>query len=157
MIIRLTIGIFGGIMVATLAALLMIISFTGNDKGTIVRIGAFAFMGVWVGTILLSAYARNGVSAGGRLLLSSSLFIYALPLATFVFSGQQISSLGSEPGVLTGIFAALSALVGGIIGAVSGILAFLLGTIMLVTGVLLLRIGKMIDDSQNHTSKNIVP
>ncbi|HBC57395.1 MAG TPA: hypothetical protein DCZ03_09545 [Gammaproteobacteria bacterium] len=157
MIIRLTIGIFVGITVATLAALLMIISFTGNEKDTIVRISALAFIGVWLGSIVLSVYAKNGFSAAGRMLLIGAVLIYALPLATFVFSGQQISSLGANPGVLAGIFAAMSALVGGIIGAVSGILGFILGTLALFSGVVLVRVGQMVDDTRRNPSKEILP
>lgn len=128
-------GIVGGFILAVLGALLVTLALASNPESG-GKTGATAFFIFWAVGLAVALTASRAGKAWRRLLITSAILSFAMPLSSFMFTGSQVTKAVSQGGEYAGAAAAGAALGGGLITAISGFLGFFLGIIFLIIGLL---------------------
>jgi hypothetical protein len=131
-------GIAGGLIVAVLGGMLAVI-LSGGSAGPDSDIPRYVFMGLWIASTLIAVMASRPAKVWRRLLITSALLAFALPLSAWVVSDQTVVTTAQGAGHTTTDAAAViagAAAGSGIATAASGIPGLFLGVILLVTGLL---------------------
>lgn len=127
----------GGIIPAVLGSMVISLPFANNPE-TGGSIGAGAFFVMWLFAIILAFLAKTGGKAWRRILLLSAVLAFALPLASFLFTGAGVGEAVEQAGdEYAGAAAAGAVIGGGLVTAVSGFIGFFLGVIFLIIGLLI--------------------
>jgi hypothetical protein len=128
-------GIIGGLIMAIIGA--MVIALSGASRlGTGVNFGALAFFAFWIVGIFVAVMAPSASKAWSRLLISSGLLSFLLPLSAMVFTGSQVAKTIEKGGQYVDAATAGVAIGGGLVSGFMGILGFFLGAVFLVIGFL---------------------
>ena len=137
-------GILGGFIVSVLGAFVVTIALA-SDPETGGTAGGIAFFAFWILSIVIALIAERAGKAWRRLLITSSILCFMLPLASFIFSGAQVAQTES------GAEAAGAALGGGMITLISGFVGFFLGVVFLIIGLMVGRDVKVITVKEGET------
>ncbi len=141
-------GIIGGLIVASLGALVVTIALASDPaKGG--QTGVSSFFIFWIAAIVIAISAPRAGKAWRRLLVTSSILSLAMPISSFIFTGTQVTEAAEHSGAAV----AGAALGGGIITAISGFLGFFLGAIFLIIGLLVGRDKKIVVLKENGNEK----
>jgi len=127
-------GLFGGLIVAIIGAMVVTVALASSPAAS--SVGAIAFFVFWALGIALAVTASRTGKAWRRVLISSGLLSFALPLSSIIFTGSVMTQAAGEGGEFSGAAAAGAAIGGGMITIASGVLGFFLGVIFLVIGLL---------------------
>ena len=126
-------GIIGGFIMAIIGA--MVIAISGASRiGTGINIGALAFFVFWIVGIFVAVKAPSASKAWSRLLISSGLLSFLLPLSAMVFTGSQVLKTIEKGGQYVEAATAGAAIGGGLVSGFMGILGFFLGAVFLLIG-----------------------
>jgi hypothetical protein len=136
-------GIVGGLIIAILGAFVVTVALS-SDPESGGQTGAVAFFVFWVFGLILALTASRAGKAWRRILVTSAILSFAMPLSSFIFTGSQVAEVATQGGEYAGAAAAGAALGGGLITAISGFLGFFLGVIFLVVGLLTGRDKKIV-------------
>lgn len=128
-------GLLGGLLVAILGSFLATLITASNPEAA-GQLGAIAFFVFWAIALVLAVTASRAGKSWRRLLLTSSVLSFALPLSSFIFTGQQVTQAAEAGGDYAGAAAAGAMIGGGLITAAAGFLGFFLGVIFLIIGLL---------------------
>lgn len=126
-------GIIGGLIMASIGTLVIAIS-GAFRLGTGSNYGALAFIVFWIVGIFVAIKAPSASKAWSRLLISSGLLSFLLPLAALVFTGSHVAKTIEKGGQHVDAAAAGAAIGGGLVSGFMGILGFFLGAVFLVIG-----------------------
>ena len=120
-------GIFGGLILAVLGFLLVHTAFAAWPGAP--AKGAVAFFVIWVASIAVAAKAPSASKAWRRLLLTSSVFSFFLPLSGIISTVAYLSNKpqGGDHDAM-GISLVMGALV---------LIGFFLGAFFLIAGLLI--------------------
>jgi hypothetical protein len=122
-------GILGGLIVAILAMMLTGLATAGSSpKGSG---GGTVFFLAWAAGIAIAVMAPHAAKAWRRLLLTSAVLSFMLPLAGIVFTGSVVANHTSS-----GAEAAGAVIGGGLVSGFLGFVGFFLGVVFLVIGLL---------------------
>ena len=128
-------GIIGGLIIAIIGTI--VITLGGASKpSTGGSFGAMAFFVFWIVGIVVAVMAPSAAKAWRRLLITSGVLSFLLPLSAIVFTGSQVASTMEKGGEYAGAAAAGAAIGGGLVSGFMGILGFFLGAVFLVIGLL---------------------
>ena len=128
-------GIVGGLIIAILGAI--VIALGGASKPSSGgSYGAIAFFVLWVIGIVVAVMAPSAAKAWRRLLITSGVLSFLLPLSAIVFTGSHVAGTLEKGGEYAGAAAAGAAIGGGLVSGFMGILGFFLGAVFLVVGLL---------------------
>ena len=122
-------GIVGGLILAILGALLVSITFAAGGTGAGKGVGAFFI--VWAVGIVIAVMAPSAGKAWRRLLLTSSVFSFLLPLSGLIFTGAVMASQTTGAAEAAG-----AAIGGGLVSGLLGFVGFFLGVVFLIIGLL---------------------
>lgn len=128
-------GILGGIMVAVLGAFLVTMTL-GADPERGGNMGTIAFIGLWVLSIIVAVRAERPAKAWRRLLLTSAVLAFLLPLSALIFTGSFIATEVDAAGEFAAAEAAGAAMGGGMVAGIMGFIGLFLGVALLVVGLL---------------------
>lgn len=121
-------GIVGGLINAFLGTAIVAIATAGSGGSS----SPVVFYGLLLIALVVAWKAPSG-KAWRWLLLGAAVASFLLPLASLVFTGQQVAEIGSQAGSAGAAGAAVG---GGIFTAVTGLAGFFLGIIFLLLGLL---------------------
>jgi hypothetical protein len=130
---KLLAGIIGGFIVAIIGAMVFAIS-GASRLGTGVNYGVFVFIVLWIVSIVVAVKAQSVSKAWSRLLITSGLLSFLLPLSAMVFTGTQVAKTIEKGGQYVDAATAGAAIGGGLVSGFMGILGFFLGAVFLVIG-----------------------
>lgn len=123
-------GLLGGLFLAVLGSILVGITLAAGTNAS--SLGVWAFFLFWGLGLVLAMTAPVAAKAWRRLLLTSAVLSFMLPLSGLVFTGSYLATQSTSGAAETA-----GAVIGG--GLVSGALAFVgffLGIVFLVVGLL---------------------
>ncbi len=126
-------GLFGGLIVATLGTILVTLVFASNPESW-GQIDAIAFFIFWVIALIIALTAPRTSKAWRRLLITSGLLAFAMPISSLIFSSIQIADATNQSVEYTGVISTM--LVGSVVTIITGFVGFFLGVIFLVIGLL---------------------
>jgi len=113
-------GLLGGLILAVLGAILITTTFAASpEKGG--SWGAIAFFIFWVIGIIAALGAKSASKAWRRLLLSSAVLSFVMPISGIIYTGSFIATQVDTTSEFAGAEAAGAAIGGGLI---SGFMAF---------------------------------
>lgn len=124
-------GIVGGFFLAVLG--LTLVSTTMAAGGSGPKSGVTAFFVMWVVGIVIAVMAPAAAKAWRRLLLTSAVLSFLMPLAGILYTGSFMAKMGSD---VSGAATAGAAIGGGIVSGFLGFVGFFLGVVFLVIGLL---------------------
>jgi hypothetical protein len=127
-------GILGGLILAVLGAILASVTFAASNRGAL--FGVISFLVFWVIGIVVALNAKAAAKAWRRLLLSSAVLSFLLPIAAIVFTGSFIATRVPSSGEYAGAQTAGAAIGGVLVSGFMGFVGFFLGIIFLVIGLL---------------------
>jgi hypothetical protein len=146
-------GIVGGLILALLVMTVFGIS-NAASRESAGGSGAIAFFIAWVIGVVIAITAPRAGKAWRRLLLSSGIVSFMLPLAGIVFTGSHIAKNVNPNSGHSGAEAA-GALIGGtLVSGFLGFVGFFLGVIFCIIGLLVGR-DKQIVYVQTTPPKNL--
>jgi hypothetical protein len=122
-------GIVGGLILAILGSLLVSVTFAAGSDGPAKGVGAFFI--IWVVGMAVAVMAPSASKAWRRLLLTSSVFSFLMPLSGLIFTGAYMAN-----NTKGGAEAAGAAIGGGLVSGALGFIGFFLGVIFLIVGLL---------------------
>lgn len=128
-------GLFGGLILAVLGATLVGITFAASPSAGGIG-GAAAFFVLWVAGIVIAVLAKSPSKAWRRLLLTSAVLSFLLPLSGVVYTGSFMATHVNPSDAYSGAAAAGAAIGGGLVSGFLGFVGFFLGLIFLVIGLL---------------------
>ena len=129
-------GILGGLIIAILGSIVIALGgASGASSGG--SYGAIAFIVLWVVGIVVAVMAPSAAKAWRRLLITSGILCFLLPLSAIVFTGTHIAGTLEKGGEYAGAAAAGAVIGGGLVSGLMGILGFFLGAVFLVIGLLI--------------------
>lgn len=125
--------LIGGAIFAILGSMVYGIATIDVSAAATEQGNAGVVMGVlWVLAAVGCFVAKSGGKAWRYMMLACCLASFALPLASFIFSGAAVAE-ASDAGAASATGAAIG---GGILTAISGFVGFFLGIIFLIIGLL---------------------
>lgn len=125
----------GGLIIAILGALVIALGGASNpSRGG--GYGAIAFFFLWLVGIVVAVKSPSAAKAWRRLLVTSAILSFLLPLAAIVFTGSHVAGTIEKGGEYAGAAAAGAAIGGGLVSGFMGIFGFFLGAVFLVIGLL---------------------
>lgn len=128
-------GLFGGLILAVLGTVLITITFAASpEKGG--AWGAIAFLIFWVIGIIVALGAKSAAKAWRKLLLSSAVLSFLMPIAGIVYTGIFMATHVDTTSEYAGAAVAGAAIGGGLISGLMGFVGFFLGVVFLVIGLL---------------------
>lgn len=128
MIIRLVIGIIGGLAVAILGVFLCATAVGYDPASALVRNQRMVLYPLWALSVAVAVAAPSIAKAVRRMLVAVGLMCLSLPLASMALAGGEVlraDTTGAAAGAILG---------GGLITIASGFLGFFLGAVFLVAG-----------------------
>jgi hypothetical protein len=126
-------GILGGLIWAVLGSFLVTMTFAASSGSP--TSGALAFFIFWAAGLLVALKAPGAAKAWRRLLLTSAVLSFLLPLSGLVFTGSYMANMGNTGEHATA--AAAGAAIGGtLVSGFLGFVGFFLGVVFLVIGLL---------------------
>jgi hypothetical protein len=129
-------GIIGGLIIAIIGVFDLAVAGASRPE-SIAGYGLIVFIALWIVGIVIAVMAPSAVKAWRRLLITSGLLSFLLPLSAIFFTGSQVAGTLERGGEFAAAATAGTAIGGGIITGMMGILGFSLGAIFLVTGLLI--------------------
>lgn len=128
-------GILGGLILAILGTILVTTTFAASpEKGGLW--GASSFLIFWVIGIVVALGAKNAAKAWRRLLLSSAVMSFLLPISAIIYTGSFMATQVDTTSEYAGAQAAGAAIGGGLISGFMGFAGFFLGVVFLIIGLL---------------------
>jgi hypothetical protein len=128
-------GIIGGLILAVLGGILVTVTFAASpEKGG--SWGAISFLVIWVVGIAIAIQSASAPKAWRRLLLSSSVLSFLLPLSGLIYTGSFMTKHVDQDAQYAGAQAAGAAIGGGLISGLMGFVGFFLGVVFLIIGLL---------------------
>lgn len=127
---KLLAGLLGGLLLAILGTLLELITFAAGDASA--SQGLTVFFGCWLGGAVLALTAPRAAKAWRRLLITSAIFSFLLPLSGLVYTGAFMASRTDGSAAAT----AGAAIGGGLLSGALGFFGFFLGVVFLIVGLL---------------------
>jgi hypothetical protein len=128
-------GIIGGLIIAIIGAIVIAVG-GASRPGTGGSYGAIAFFVLWIVGIVVALKAPTAAKAWRRLLITSGVLSFLLPLSAIVFTGSHVAGTLERGGQYAGAAAAGAAIGGSLVSGLMGILGFFLGAVFLVIGLL---------------------
>lgn len=128
-------GIIGGLIFATLGAILVTVTFAAS-AGRGAMWGAMTFFACWALGIVIAVLSISAAKAWRKLLLSSSLLSFMLPLSGLIYTGSFMATQLDPDAEYAGAQAAGAAIGGGLISGFMGFVGFFLGIVFLIIGLL---------------------
>jgi len=122
-------GIVGGLLMAIVAMLLATTAFAAGGDGASTGIGTFFV--AWLVGIGIALLAPRAGKAWRRLLLTTSVLSFLLPIAGLIYTGSYMAN-----NTKGGAEAAGAAIGGGLVSGVLGFVGFFLGVVFLIIGLL---------------------
>lgn len=135
MIGKLLAGVVGAVVIGLLGSLLTKFAVPESlaDGKTVTYVALVGFAGI---AFLLAMTAERGAKAWRRVFVLMALLCFAMPLTAVLFTGAQISAIGTETSNDSAAIAG-TAIGGGMISMVSGFVGFFLGVIFLIVGLMI--------------------
>jgi len=128
-------GLIGGLILAILGALLVTITFAAApEKGG--SWGAIGFFIFWIAGFVIALMAESASKAWRRLLLTSAVLSFLLPLSGIVYTGSFMAANVDPAAKHAGAQAAGAAIGGGLISGILGFIGLFLGIVLLIIGLL---------------------
>lgn len=128
-------GLIGGFILAVLGALLVTIAFAASpEKGGVW--GVMGFFVFWILGFVIALMARSAPKAWRRLLLTSAVLSFLLPLSGLIYTGSFMATHVDTEATYAGAQAAGAAIGGGLISGILGFIGFFLGVVFLIVGLL---------------------
>lgn len=128
-------GIFGGLILAIIGAMLVTVTFAASpEKGG--SWGAVSFFLLWVVGIVIAVLAKSASKAWRRLLLTSAVLSFLLPLSGVIYTGSFMATHVDPADKYAGAAATGVAIGGGLVSGFLGFVGFFLGVVFLVIGLL---------------------
>ncbi len=128
-------GIIGGLFLAVIGAILVTVTFAASpEKGG--SLGAISFFAFWVVGIVVAIFSASASKAWRKLLLSSSVLSFLLPLSGLIYTGSFMAKHVDANAQYAGAQAAGAAIGGGLISGFMGFVGFFLGVVFLIIGLL---------------------
>lgn len=146
-------GILGGLLMALIGAFVIAVGGAARSVGG-GMFGTFAFVALWVLGVFIALFAPSASKAWRRLLITSGIFSFLLPLSAIIFTGTHVAKVMEKGGEFVNAATAGAAIGGGLVSGFMGILGFFLGAIFLVIGLLIGR-DKQVVYIQPESTKNI--
>ena len=146
-------GILGGLLMAIIGTFVIAVGGAARSIGG-GMFGTFAFVALWILGIVIAVLAPSASKAWRRLLITSGIFSFLLPLSAIIFTGTHVAKVMEKGGEFANAATAGAAIGGGLVSGFMGILGFFLGAIFLVIGLLIGR-DKQVVYIQAEPTKNI--
>ncbi len=128
-------GLVGGFILAVLAAFVVTITFAASpEKGGIW--GAIGFFVFWIMGFVIALTAKTASKAWRRLLLSSAVLSFLMPLSGIIYTGSFMATHVDANAKYAGAQAAGAAIGGGLVSGILGFVGFFLGVVFLIIGLL---------------------
>lgn len=128
-------GIIGGLILAVIVAILVTVTFAASpEKGG--SWGAISFLTFWVVGIVIAVRSASAPKAWRKVLLSSSVMSFLLPLSGLIYTGSFMAKNVDPNAQYAGAQAAGAAIGGGLISGFMGFVGFFLGVVFLIIGLL---------------------
>ena len=128
-------GIIGGLFLAVIGAILVTVTFAASpEKGG--SWGAISFFAFWVVGIVVAIFSASASKAWRKLLLSSSVLSFLLPLSGLIYTGSFMAKHVDANAQYAGAQAAGAAIGGGLISGFMGFVGFFLGVVFLIISLL---------------------
>lgn len=128
-------GLIGGLILAVLGALLVTVMFAaspGKSGG-----GVFGFFIFWMAGFVVALKAQSAPKAWRRLLLTSAIVSFLLPLSGIIYTGSFMATHVDTEAAHAGAQAAGAAIGGGLISGALGFIGLFLGIVLLIIGLLI--------------------
>lgn len=128
-------GIIGGLILAIIGAILITVTFAASpEKGG--TWGAISFFLFWVVGIIIAIRSASAPKAWRKLLLTSSVLSFLLPLSGLIYTGSLMAKHVDPNAQYAGALAAGAVIGGGLISGFMGFVGFFLGVVFLIIGLL---------------------
>jgi hypothetical protein len=129
-------GIIGGLLVAILGAVVVGLA-SANASESDGQTGGVAFFIFWAIAFIIALTAQRAAKAWRRLLITSGLLVFAVPISSVIFSTNQVANVATQGGEYSGAETIGAFLGAGMVTAVAGLLSFFIGSILLISGFLI--------------------
>lgn len=147
--LKLLAGILGGLMLAILGAIVVTTMFAGGGSGA--GMGALSFFAFWAIGMAVALTAPVAAKAWRRLLISSAVISFLLPLSGLIYTGSFLATMDSS-GEHSGAATAGAVIGGGLVSGFLGFVGFFLGIALLVVGLLVGRDKQVVYVQASPTS-----
>jgi len=128
-------GIIGGLILAIIGAILVTVTFAASpEQGG--SWGAISFLVFWVLGIVIAVRSTTAPKAWRKLLLSSAVLSFLLPLSGLIYTGSFMAKHVDPNAEYAAAQAAGAAIGGGLVSGFMGFVGFFLGAVFLVIGLL---------------------
>ena len=128
-------GLLGGLILAILGAILITTTFAASpEKGG--SWGAIAFFILWVIGIVVALRAKSASKAWRRLLLTSAVLSFLLPISGIIYTGSFVATQVDTTSEYAGAQAVGATIGGGLVAGFLGFGGFFLGVVFLIIGLL---------------------
>jgi hypothetical protein len=124
-------GVAGGLILAVLGALLVTIAFAASENHS--KKGLWMFFVFWTVGLGIALLAPGAGKAWRRLLLTSAVLSFLLPISGLLFTGNFMAKMGS--GEHAAASATGAAIGGSLISGFLGFVGFFLGVAFLIVGL----------------------
>ena len=129
-------GIIGGLLVAIIGAMVVgLASASAPDPDG--QTGAVAFFIFWAIAFVIALTAQRAGKAWRRLLITSGLLAFAIPISSVIFSSNQVANVATQGGEYSDAATAGALLGAGMVTVTAGLLSFFIGSILLISGFLI--------------------
>jgi hypothetical protein len=128
-------GIIGGLFLAVIGAILVTVTLAASPT-TGGSWGAISFFAFWVVGLVVAILSASASKAWRKLLLSSSVLSFLLPLSGPIYTGGFMAKHVDTNAQYAGAQAAGAAIGGGLISGFMGFVGFFLGVVFLIISLL---------------------
>lgn len=128
-------GIIGGLILAILGAIFFTVG-AASSPGRGSGFGAIAFFAFWIVGVIVAVKAPSPAKAWRRLLITSAIASFMLPLAGIIFTSSQVANTMEKGGEYVEAAATGAAIGGTLISGFMGFVGFFLGSVFLIIGLL---------------------
>jgi len=126
--------IFGGLLLGVLGIFLATAFAASNKGGAIGAISFLIFFGI---AILISISSENGAKAWRRILITSSIISFLLPISAIIYSFSFMATKIDRSDEFAGAQAVGAAIGGSLVTGLYSIFGFFLGVVFLIIGLLI--------------------
>ena len=132
---KLLAGLIGGLILAILGAMLVTITFAASPEKSGVW-GAMGFFVFWILGFVIALMAKSAPKAWRRLLLTSAVLSFLLPLSGIIYTGSFMATVVDPGAKYAGAQATGAAIGGGLVSGILGFIGFFVGVVFLIIGLL---------------------